>query len=148
MREAPNSLSTGLTSPHRTQPHAYRFWFYIRMSDDSETTAWVKAKMGGRCACLDCPLHDGRCLNIDGQRSFGRSSRHSATRGPIVTLRIVHLDHDPRNTSEVNLSAMCPKCADDYESEARILRTAIRRAPHFPRRISAIRPIQGQEGLF
>ena len=116
--------------------------------DDEPLLERVKTKAGGRCACTGCPLHDGRCLNTDGQRSFGRASRHSSVRGPVVVLRLVHLDHDPRNDAAYNLDAMCPKCADDYESEARILRMAIHRAPQFPRRISAITPIKGQEGLF
>lgn len=117
-------------------------------SDDAAVLERVKSKAGGRCSCAGCPLHEKRCLNIDGQRSFGRSSRHSSVRGPVVVLRLVHLDHDRANTAAFNLDVMCPKCADDYESEARIMRMAIHRAPTFPRRISAVNPIRGQEGLF
>jgi hypothetical protein len=117
-------------------------------SADAATLERVKSKAGGRCACTGCPLHERRCLNVDGQRSFGKSSRHSSVRGPIVLLRLVHLDHDTDNTAAYNLDVMCPKCADDYESEARILRMAMHRAPQFPRRISATNPIKGQEGLF
>lgn len=115
---------------------------------EASTLERVKSKAGDRCACPGCPLHEKRCLNIDGQRSYGRSSRHSSVRGPIVLLRLVHLDHNPANSAEFNLGAMCPACADDYESQARILRAAIHRAPHFPRRVSAITPTKGQERLF
>ena len=120
------------------------------MSDSTDdAAAGIIAKAGGRCACVHhCGAHPGtRCVNTDGQRSFGNATRHSAVRGPIVHLEIAHLDHDKTNQAATNLLAMCPTCLTAYSSQAHVMQAGLHRA-RFPRRVTIAHPVSGQEKLF
>ena len=65
----------------------------------------------GRCECTgQCGLHVGRrCLE-----RHGRDAKWA--RGKIV-LTVAHLDHQPENSHESNLLAMCQRCHLRYDSD-------------------------------
>lgn len=52
-------------------------------------------------------------------------SLHPVTESKVI-LTIAHLDHDPRNSADKNLKAMCQRCHNRYDAPTR-RRNAIRR---------------------
>ncbi len=38
----------------------------------------------------------------------------------VIVLTIAHLDHNPRNNSDINLASLCQKCHNSYDAEHRI----------------------------
>lgn len=93
----------------------------------------------GRCECAgECgrpPDHLGpdpieredkpptRCMNHHGSPAYGT--------GSLVVLTVAHLDHQPENSDEANLKAMCQGCHLHYDRDHHAqTRAATRYAEH------------------
>jgi hypothetical protein len=70
----------------------------------------VKQAAGWRCQCEgECgKVHNGRCRNAHGQRSFDNP-------GYTIVMTTAHLNHDPSDCRPENLRAMCPGCHLRYD---------------------------------
>lgn len=67
-------------------------------------------RAGGVCEC------DGRCGRHDERCTAHNGEPHPVT-GSKVILTVAHLDHDPTNSDELNLLAMCQRCHLAYDAD-------------------------------
>lgn len=73
----------------------------------SERIRFVRAR--GACECDGrCGAHDGDCTAHHGEPNPRTES--------MVILTVAHLDHDPGNSDDDNLLAMCQQCHLAYDA--------------------------------
>ena len=69
----------------------------------------IRKRSGGRCECEGfCALHRGRrCKERNGKKAKWASGK--------VALTVAHLTHNPRDSREEYLRAMCQRCHLRYD---------------------------------